>query len=523
MKFLLRYLPFTVRLLPLLVTFQESTLVGILLPGTDAAPVPMDHNDPRWNFNYDYNYGQYNPPQQNPHPYNYNPNEADPNQTNPDWLRLRLPSPAPEDFEDPVPTPSHMTPRTRNVVDLIRTRRSRRTQQRSTESSHAAGGSGGHGLPRPSRSHLHETSYATQPDSIPSNYATYQDGGDTESSYSYYGQATGGSSYYPTFDQTGLYPTYEHGGGSSSNPPSYVQPQNTDQLMTAFTQMNVGEIPIQADTSVHHYPIPPSQQYQQHQLDEQEDPQGNFYLLPNRIEKRTEWSHFNPEAPIPLRMLSAVECVAISVARNTRRYEISLWLEDQYLRQRNVVLGSEIPEPQGWQSHELFPRLMAKPPREGCNTKLRETQEYLDILFENAGLFRGPQPRQQASAAQTTARQERSAIPLSPNDEEYQTWSTQHNNILFPLHLMADEDLTRIGLAPGRDKYKVARYLEDQEFEESGQQHLKARKVIKKLPRFQQFPHLLSEQYPQNENSFLHRKQAQVQKWFQDNGWMKRG
>lgn len=508
-------------------------MLGLLLPAIDATPAPpMDYNNPPWSYHYDYSYLD---PYGNPAPNvaDFDLNVPDPTLDNPGLpeLNLRLPSSVLADFEDDVIDTPHlheMTPRTRTMVENVGRKGSRRSQRRTESETPRTSRTDRPGLPRPSRLGLHESSShaaAAQPDSPPSNYGVHNQGeDDTYSTYSGY-EHGGGSSNYPSYEQGGgssSYPSYEQGGGSSSHYPHSSQyggsghgypPQQEVPLDIAFTQMNMGEIPVQPDTSAYQNPIQGSNVSQ-----------GNFvarnYQIPNRREARGQWKQMNPDAPVPLRMLSAEECRAIGVARTTPRYHLSLWLEDRYLRhERNVVLGSEIPEPEGWQGHQNFERLTPHPEREHWSADLERTQDYLDILFDREGLFKTSGQRYQAAAelARTqhaeTARRRREVAPKSPNDDEYRQWSNSHR-VLCPLHMLNDYDLTRIGLAPGHEKYKIARYIEDQYFVQLGLKMYKSKRPVTKLPRRTHFDRLLTVQYPQLEGTFLHDKQAQVQEWF---------
>lgn len=457
---------------------------------------------------------------------------SDLHQVNPDWLRLGLGLPDSSSLQhdhrndqDHIDTPRFMTPRSRNMVERVGRRR--QPSDIYTFEATSASNTGNKGMnldekgkrrashsPSPDLRFYHGSSSAAQDDfSLPLHPTREQ---------------RGQSSSFPTLEQqeasSSHYGRYHTDGEILEGVPVYSgQLLHNYPIITASSNhIDMQELPVRANTSYDHH-------VQDQSGEQHENEETHGHPVSVRAEQRAKWERERPNLYIPLRLLSARECAAIKVSRNTDRYMVSLFLEDRYLRSHGIILGPPVPEPPGWQQHSRFPVLTARELDNEMNPKLRETQILLDRLFQEADLYSEItariQTRQKLEQLEMEKRlrrqqkQQRQKEVQETNEEYYRRWTNEHG-ILIPLHLMANEDLTAMGLAKGHLKYNIARFFEQQMFLLTNRIHLLgARPAV--LPRFtHKHPRYLTEQYEVDPNSFLRLKQLQVQEWLINAGYM---
>lgn len=469
-------LPLTVKALGL-VLLHVLILLILSLPNTNASPSPpMDHNDPNWWTNY----GQYGHPgssEQNPPSDEYNPDHFDV----PSSLRLNLPGSASFQEDDALPT-SRATPRSLQLLQRVRRLGGRRSGNRA--SSHADPETP-HNIPPLPPSGYHQGSSSADP----SNYGHYPYGGSSSSYGTNIPQVVPPSSSYS-------YPSaYEHGGGSSSHGGGvhYSDYLQTTQEMMSTMNVQEDELPIQADTEIR-------EGVQRIRTSRTRD--GS--TMTHRSRKRQQWESQRPDDVIPLRLLKVGECHLIGVPHSTLRYEISIYLEDQYLRKEGVELGPLVPPPLHWQGHK-YPPLVKMGLEGGVDDNLKRTQNFLDYLFAQNGLL----DEAQQQAARTVIRPE-DDTDLTAMDRYYREWTAQHGNYLVPLRFMGKHDLKAMGLTKGGIMYQAARWAEEEEFTEIGRSDLCSSRRTRKPDIGQKFTYSLSETHMLPADSYLEAKQAQV-------------
>lgn len=492
---------------------QGMMFLESVLPRASASPAPMDPNDPNWAHSYGHGHGHYGQPENNPYNYGNYPdhfgNNPDPLNAPPP-MRLRLPGTAAYHEEEPMATP-RATPRTLNLINALR-RHTSRSRDRSS-SSQEVPESPRNLPPRPS-SRFRESS--RDPDSHNFDFGPES----SSSSYVPFGagiqhrQREGSVSTPQSYD-------YQQGGGSSSSypydvgTPQYPSHAQVSQEMTAnFDTMNMqdddDELPIQPDIGHHHQ----SSVLQRGRIEIQPKVRDT-YLLSNRKQLRRKYEADNPTGPIPLRYLTADECIAIGLPRHSMpRYDIALYLEDQYFRSMGFELGPQIAEPEGWQGYNQFKPLVRKHPKQGYSPRLRDTQYYLDNLFETNDVFHHDGRTEEEKQAHNETRRRAGDRPhesdLGAMDRWYQAWTEEHDNFFVPLRYMAKAHLKAMGLTKNGIKYQVAKWAEEQEFIALGHPEL-CPSVLTVRPEVGVFKDLMLIRNPLEMDTYLYAKQHQIQ------------
>lgn len=474
----------------LILATLQVPLLGAIPASTYAKPVPMYPHDSGSGHGRDHGYNPFNHPEENPGLSNFDPNQG--SSWPPPLSRLHVPSQQ-FDFDDSLGTSRLMTPRTRELVEEVGSRRPSR--------SHAAGAAAD--TPR-RRTHRTGTSRMGGSTVAPPSASTYERGGGSSSNPSY------------GYDNASFQYSNVHGGMEEPWQQFPEQVNFQPDMTVAFTQMNMQDIPVQGDTSRRTGPGRRSSKTPLEQHRAQPD------QLFDRKEERAKWENLRPTVAIPLRLLTADECKAIRLARHIPRYNVALYLEDQFLRNNDIIIGPPVPEPEGWREHDLFKRLSEKDLKEGSDPKLRQTQLLLDEFFEAEGLFKSPEERLYARHTYQVPQAELAITEqpgLQKREAKYQSWSVEHG-MLVPLRLMQEVDLASMGLARSSYGYRVGSYIEQTILENMGSNVLEGKRNVKLPKDHYKYPVPMTETHRLPPGTYLRAKQEQVQDWFRQYGYM---
>lgn len=495
-----RFFPVMVEILCLLLFQSYNTL----LPPASATPAPMNSGDPRWSYNYNQGYDGYDFPIEDPIQYGHpdqNPNQYgnNPGQVGQPALQINLPGSHLFQEEAPVETP-RSTPRTQALTNAVR----KASRFRGHGSSQGVPESP-RNLPQQSISNFNEPSnYPQDKTRLLSSFHDQRGIGVSSSSFGNYNQAN----------------TFQQEGGSSSNHPT--QPELFGGVPQYLGNMQAGQEMTNhfntVNTDFHHPPVPKSKP------GKQKDRPREHELLPNRKRIRLLWEKNNLEGPIPLCLLTDHECRAIGVTRHTPRYQISLYLENRYLRSKNIHIGPVIPEPAGWRDPNGFDLAIKKDyDFKKWNPRLKQTQGFLDHIFDLYEVFSTPEQKKEARLAQLAARRRGGGRPSEEDpvamEQWYYKWTNEHDNYLVPLRYMSTGDCGSMGLAKGGIKYQVAKYVEEQEFVALDRRDLCSTKLTQK-PDIKKFLHRLTSRHRVPQNSYIEAKQSQLQALLIKYGYM---
>lgn len=492
---------------------QTIILLGVFPFEACASPFPMDPGGSGSGYGHGHNYNYYGHPEEAPGSQDVDANEG--SFWPPPLNRLNVPDQQ-FYFDDSLGTSRLMTPRTRDLVETTGSRRRSRLGH----------GSGSHDpQAAPDTSRRRNQRGSTSQWSVSSVTPILESSNEQHEGGSSSNVMGVGSSSHPNLDYVAPLSQYSNFPDQSyEGIPPYPSQTNYEQDMTtAFTHMNMQEIPVQGDTSRSHgsgsrrRPRNTSSE-QQHDHEAQEQ-------MSKRRRERDEWELSRPSLAIPLRLLTADECLDIRVGRHTPRYRISLYLEDQFFRNAGIINEPPVPEP-NWKEHYELKRLLDKPLREHANEKLRLTQKFLDELLEKAGLFKWADRSRTGRSDKHPVTEETAPTEGSSSDAfqlrqtKYQNWTDGHGGILVPLRMMHHDDLASMGLTRGSFGYKLGSYIEQETLKLFDCDILKDRPEVQAPQDDYKYDHFLTEQYPLPEGSFLRRKQEQVQGWFQKYEYM---